>query len=285
MASKNQKIALGTVQFGLVYGIGNKEGKTNSIEVSKILNVAHIEGIRLLDTAQVYGDSEKVLGRLHENRFRIITKINPNEKESRSGEALVQHSLEKLNLNSIYGLLFHSPISAFGNPKIVSELKDLQKQGIIQKVGFSVYTPNELNQLISRYGIPDIIQIPYSHLDQRFEKLAIDLHEEGVEIHTRSTFLQGLFFVDPKELPKFFEPITPYLNRLRNSYLDNTELAQALLHFSLSKDFIDYVVIGVNNERQLIENIYSSQTSSFYLPEPPRKIPENILRPNLWPLS
>lgn len=281
--NKRSKIALGTVQFGLQYGIGNKEGKTNSIEVSKILNVAHIEGIHLLDTAQAYGDSEKVIGRLHENRFRIVTKINPDEVESRSAEVLVQHSLENLNLNSIYGLLFHSAISAFENPEIVSKLKDLQKQGIIQKVGFSVYTPNELNQLIIKYGIPDIIQIPYSHLDQRFERLAIDLHKEGVEIHTRSTFLQGLFFVDPEELPDFFEPITPYLNRLRNSYFDNTQLAQALINFSLSKDFIDYVVIGVNNESQLIENINFSETSIFVLPEPPRKIPENILRPNLWP--
>ena len=267
------------------YGIGNIEGRTNSKEVSKILNVAYIEGIRFLDTAQAYGDSEKVIGRLHENRFRIITKINPNEKESRSAEALVQHSLEKLNLNSIYGLLFHSAISAFDNPKIVSELKDLQKRGIIQKVGFSVYTPNELDQLISRYGIPDIIQIPYNHLDQRFEKLAIDLHKEGVEIHTRSTFLQGLFFVDPEELPEFFEPIFPYLNRLRNSCFDSTQLAQALLNFSLSKDFIDYVVIGVNNDSQLIENINASKTPSIHLPELPRKISENILRPDLWPIS
>ncbi|HAQ70111.1 MAG TPA: aldo/keto reductase [Flavobacteriales bacterium] len=285
MFSKNQKIALGTVQFGLQYGIGNKEGKTNSIEVSKILNIAHIEGIHLLDTAQAYGDSEKVIGRLHENRFRIVTKIKPNVEESRSAEVLVQHSLESLNLNSIYGLLFHNAISAFENPKIVSQLKDLQKQGIIQKVGFSVDTPNELNQLISRYGIPDIIQIPFSHLDQRFEKLAIDLHEVGVEIHTRSTFLQGLFFVDTEELPEFFEPITTYLDRLRNDYDDNRQLAQALLNFSLSKDFIDYVVIGVNNESQLIENCNSYKTPSFDLPEPPRKISDNILSPYLWPTS
>ena len=148
-----------------------------------------------------------------------------------------------------------------------------------------MYTPNELNQLISRYGIPDIIQIPYSHLDRRFEKLAIDLYKEGVEIHTRSTFLQGLFFVDPEELPKFFEPISSYLNRLRDSCFDSTQLAQALLNFSLSKDFIDYVVIGVNNESQLIENINASKTPSIDLPEPPRKISENILRPNLWPIS
>ena len=282
---KRSKIALGTVQFGLHYGIGNIDGKTNSIEVSKILNAAHIQGIRLLDTAQAYGDSEKVLGRLHKNRFRIVTKINPNEAESRSAEALVQHSLENLNLNSIYGLLFHSAISAFENPKIVYDLKDLQKQGIIQKVGFSVYTPNELDRLISRYGIPDIIQIPYSHLDQRFEQLAIDLHKQGVEIHTRSTFLQGLFFVDPEELPEFFEPVTPYLNLLRNSYFDSAQLAQALLNFSLSKDFIDYVVIGVNNEIQLIENMNTSKNPSIDLPEPPRKISENILRPSLWPTS
>lgn len=280
---KRSKIALGTVQFGLQYGIGNVEGKTNSIEVSKILNVAHIEGIRLLDTAQAYGDSEKVIGRLHKNRFRIITKINPNKAESRSAEVLVQQSLENLNLNSIYGLLFHSAISAFENPKIVAELKELRKRGIIQKLGFSVYTPSELEQLISKYGIPDIIQIPFSHLDQRFEKLAMDLHKVGVEIHTRSTFLQGLYFRDTYQLHEFFNPISSYVDQLRSRFIDNGQLARTLLSFSLSKDYIDSVVIGINNQFQLIENLREHESTEIDLPLVPKNIPEKILMPYLWP--
>ena len=283
MKIKRSKIALGTVQFGLHYGIVNLEGKTHSLEVSKILNAANSIGIRLLDTAQAYGDSEKVIGRLHENRFQIITKINPVIRDSRSAEALVRESLDNLNVNSLYGLLFHNACSAIQNPKIVAELKDLQERGIIQKIGFSVYTIDELNTLISRYGMPDIVQIPFSHLDQRFERIAIDLHNNGVEIHSRSTFLQGLYFVNQTELPQFFGPVTHYLNEVKKKYDDTTQLAQALLNFCLSKDYIDYVVIGINNEAQLINNINAFELHNMDLPEAPRNISEKILMPNLWP--
>ena len=283
MTNKKYKIALGSVQFGLNYGIGNTEGKTNSAEVSKILNTAYSEGIRIVDTAQAYGDSEQVLGRLHDNRFQIITKINPVARDPRSAGVMVQESLKNLNLKGLYGLLFHSAGSAIDNPKIVSELKELQKEGIIQKLGFSVYSPKELKQLISLYGIPDIIQIPFSHLDQRFENIAIDLHHKGVEIHSRSTYLQGLYFRDNNQLTEFFKPIDSYHKNLRDSFHENGQLARALLNFSLNKDFIDNVVIGVNNQVQLIENTKRLKSSEINLPPVPKNIPEKILMPHLWP--
>ena len=277
------KIALGTVQFGLNYGIGNIEGRTNSVEVSKILDTAFSYGIRVVDTAQAYGDSEKVLGKLHDDRFQIITKINPSPKDTRSTKLIVQESLDKLNLECIHGLLFHSASSAIQNPRIVREIRELKRNGIVQKMGFSVYTPNELRQLISKYGLPDLIQIPYSHLDRRFEQIATDLHQRGVEIHSRSAFLQGLFFLKDEEVPEFFKPIAHYLFELKKNFSSSERLAQALLNYCLSKDFIDYVVIGINNEAQLIQNISNLKITLDELPEAPVNIVESILMPNLWP--
>ena len=283
MNVRRSKIAIGTAQFGLHYGIGNQFGKTNPTEVAKILNTAYGNGIRVLDTAQAYGDSEQVIGRLHDQRFEIITKINPKSADSRSTKLILQESLGHLKTEQLYGLLFHSASSALQNSRIVSELKDLQQQGTIQKLGYSVYTPSELNTLISRYGKPDIIQIPFSHIDQRFEQIAIDLHTDGVEIHTRSTFLQGLFFRDRVELPNFFEPISSYLDNLRKNFSDNAQLAQVLLSFCLSKNFIDYVVLGVNNHAQLTENLNAARGYQGGLPVVPNYIPEKILLPYLWP--
>ena len=179
MKDKRSKVAIGTVQFGLHYGIGNLEGKTDSTEVSKILKTAYSEGISVLDTAQAYGHSEQVIGRLHENRFKIISKINPSPGDPKSIELFVQESLDSLKLKSLYGLLFHSASSAIQNPRMVADLKGFQERGIIQKLGFSVYTPDELNRLINKYGKPDIIQIPFSHLDQRFDRIAMSLHKDG----------------------------------------------------------------------------------------------------------
>lgn len=283
MKDSSLKIALGTVQFGLKYGIGNIQGRTNSVEASKILDTAFSYGIRVIDTAQAYGDSEKVLGKLHDNRFQIITKINPSPKDSRSTELIVQESLENLNLKYLHGVLFHSASSAINNPRIVEELKNIKRVGIIQKLGFSVYTPKELQELIAKYGMPDIIQIPYNHLDRRFEQIATDLHQKGVEIHTRSAFLQGLFFLNNEDLPEFFKPIAQYLFELKNKFSNSDKLAQALLNYCLCKEFIDFVVIGVNNEAQLNENISGSKILWEDLPEAPKNIEERILMPNLWP--
>lgn len=283
MASKNQKIALGTVQFGLDYGISNGIGKTSFEEAGKILDTAFKHGIAVLDTAQAYGDSESVLGSHHANRFKIISKINPTDCDKRSAEQLVKQSLHKLKIDNLYGMLFHSASSAVQNPRMVLELKELQELGIIEKVGYSVYTLDELNELIKLYGQPDIIQIPFNLLDQRFEEIAQDLHNKGVEIHTRSTFLQGLFFKSTEELPEFFQPVIPYIKKLNQILPEKGQLARSLLNHSLSKDFIDYVVLGVNNDLQLQENL---KISDIYLDEIPRKlntIPENILLPYLWP--
>lgn len=283
MKGKKSKIALGTVQFGLHYGIGNRDGKTDSTEVARIFNTAYENGIRVLDTAQAYGDSEQVIGGLHDHRFQIITKINPSPGDSKSTELLVQESLANLKIKSLYGLLFHSANSALQNSRIFSDLKELQQQGKIQKLGFSVYTPSELDQLINKYGKPDIVQIPFSHLDQRFEQLAIDLHRDGVEIHTRSTFLQGLFFRNQAELPNFFKPISSYLNDLRTNFSDEAQLARALLSFCLSKDYIDCVILGVNNQAQLTENLKASLSYQGGLPDAPNHIQEKIVLPYLWP--
>lgn len=283
MKDSSSKIALGTVQFGLKYGIGNIKGRTNSVEVSKILDSAYSHGVRVVDTAQAYGESEKVLGKVHDDRFQIITKINPGPKDTRSTELIVQESLENLNLKYLHGLLFHSASGAIQNPRIVEDLKDLKRNGIIQKMGFSVYTPNELRQLITKYGLPDIIQIPFSHLDRRFEQIATDLHQKGVEIHSRSVFLQGLFFLNPIGLSEFFSPVKGYLMALQDNFDNSQSVAAALLNWVINKSFIDKVVIGVNTNAQFESNIKGLESSSkCKLPEW-ISVPNEILMPNLWP--
>ena len=68
------KLALGTVQFGLDYGVSSTTGKVKPEEVGKILNYAHSAGISLLDVAPAYGNSEKVLGNANVDRFKVVTK-------------------------------------------------------------------------------------------------------------------------------------------------------------------------------------------------------------------
>ncbi len=68
-------IGLGTVQFGIDYGISNKSGKVSLDEQKRILNFAKKNGVDLLDTAINYGDSEKNLGLCGIKQFKVVTKI------------------------------------------------------------------------------------------------------------------------------------------------------------------------------------------------------------------
>lgn len=277
------KVAIGSVQFGLDYGISNNLGQSSRDEVKKILDFAADSQISLIDTAQSYGNSEEILGDLHGGRFDIVTKLNPTELINQNAVQILKQSLKRLKMKSIYGILFHNAESAFQAPKVNKELSVLKETGIVKKIGYSVYKPNELEKLISKYGLPDIVQIPFNHLDRRFENLSIDLKAKGVEIHSRSTFLQGLYFINPNDLSDHFKEVKAYLNLIREKMRDDNLIAGFLLNFVLSKPFIDKVVIGVNNVAQLKFNLNSLNKSfSNDVVEAP-DVSNQILIPSLWP--
>ena len=195
------KIGLGSVQFGLNYGISNNNGITKKEEVSKIFNISSEMGIKLIDTAQVYGNAENIIGKYHNNRFDIVTKLNPNKKNDLTIKKLLESSFNNLNINSIYGVIFHDVNTIFETPKFYNELITLKKQGFIEKIGFSLYYPDEIKKVLELFGEPDILQVPYNFFDRRFEKELIKLNNKNIEIHSRSTFLQGLFLSNPKIYP------------------------------------------------------------------------------------
>jgi aryl-alcohol dehydrogenase-like predicted oxidoreductase len=277
------KLALGTVQFGLQYGISNNHGQTPLEEVERIFKSAKEYGIRILDTGQAYGSSEAVIGKLNKDRFEVVTKLNPNKLSCVGVKDLVHSSLEALSTSFLYGVLFHNAQSALENPTAVEVLKSEKEEGRLKKYGYSVYTPEELDQLIVAYGLPDLIQVPFSHLDRRFEWHLKSLNKEGVEIHTRSTFLQGLFFMEPYGLNDFFQPVKDYIHKLHSAYNRANVLAAFLLNFVIAQPFIDKVVIGVNDAQQLKDNLFALTRVKQTLAVEAPLVNSQILMPNLWP--
>ena len=150
---------------------------------------------------------------------------------------------------------------------------------LAKKVGFSLYHPEDLDLLLKFKFYPDIIQVPYSYFDRRFEKHMINLQKNGCEIHVRSVFLQGLFFLDPASLSNYFNEVKPYILNLRNSV---THFPASLLNFVIEKPFVDKVIVGVENHRQFIQNITGLHLNSA-LPELHTEISESILNPSKWP--
>lgn len=272
------KLGLGTVQFGMHYGIANKSGKTGAGEVKRILAAALQSGIDLLDTASGYGDAEKVLGEAGVGGHKIVSKFLPAACTDELAKQLAT-SLRHLKVDKLYGYLSHRPLDLLANRWQWDFLQHQKATGVVDKIGYSLNEPFELQELLQNGCVPDLVQVPFNFLDRRFEEDIKNLKRRGVEIHTRSAFLQGLFFTDPALLPSFFDEVKPIINDFKSKYPD---VGGALLSYVLQKDFIDKVIIGVESTQQLNENIKAIQSEAKVELELP-EVNEKILIPANWP--
>ena len=265
------KLALGTVQFGLDYGINNNSGQLSFLEGKKLLLSAKKANIDLLDTAISYGNSENILGKIGVSNFDIVTKLPHLPKVCDDVNLWVESqllkSLKNLNLKSVYGLLIHHPADLFGSygKDLLNSLKLIQSKGIVRKIGISIYNPLQLNEILTIMKF-DIIQAPLNIIDRRLEKSGwlSRLYQEGIEIHTRSTFLQGLLLMKRKEIPKKFEKWSYLLDKWINEIDKNNLTAlKECLSYPLSLSEISRIVIGVDNNDHLIEIIDSINKIEF----------------------
>ncbi|MEM5513639.1 aldo/keto reductase [Pseudoalteromonas sp. AS84] len=215
------ELALGTVQFGLDYGISNTQGQVNKTEVFDILTQAKHLGINTLDCAGAYGNSEHLLGEIfNESKlsedFNIISKIPALNNVQHSIETAFFRSLAHLQQQQIETLLFHHSDNLLYHPKKDSLFKQalsLKSQGLIKRIGVSVYTPEQLKTIASHYPI-EVVQAPINVFDQRF--IATDVIEfcqqKNIVLHARSLFLQGLLFIDQDKIAPYFRPYQQKLN-------------------------------------------------------------------------
>lgn len=252
------KLILGTVQFGLPYGINNQNGiLISENEVQEILQKAHSFGINFLDTAAAYGEAENRIGNFHRNNqlFQVITKFSKTEEKN--WEKSLNTSLDKMNMDSVDTVMFHSFEAFIENRNNLSMIINSAKGRLFRKLGVSVYNDEELLALKEVEEI-DVVQLPFNLLDNDYQRGEIlkELKNSGKEIHTRSCFLQGLFFMDEENLPGNLKPLTPYLVQIKNTAKENNiEIGHLALQYALSKNYIDGVLFGVDSIEQLNQNI------------------------------
>lgn len=278
------KISLGTVQFGLKYGINNAKGQTTRDEVSKILNRCKKVGIVHIDTAAAYGSAEDVLGEIMQaeglsNSFRVTTKY----KDDGINDLYLstQESYRKLRVEKLHCQMFHS-YQDFKNTE------DFIKPDSVDKIGVSVYTNEELLNAIRDPKIC-VVQCPFNLLDNhsvRGESLQM-AKERGVEVQVRSAFLQGLFFMDRDSLPVTLLDLKGPLEELDRICFENEiTMSRLALGYCLSKDYIDKVIIGVDSLEQLNMNIEAIKTPlpKFILEEIDKITVSNpkLLNPTYW---
>ncbi len=253
-------LGIGTVQFGLDYGIANAAGRSSPDQVAAVLAAARRHGISVLDTAAAYGESEAVLGAQSLTGFSIVTKTPPlkslagADKVDALSRTFAQ-SLHKLNLPRISGLLCHDAGDLLDQtgPDLWRQMKILKDCGQVSMIGASVYDGEQIVSLLSRFDI-DLVQLPVNVLDQRLLRggFLARLKDAGVTIHARSVFLQGLLLMQPDQVPAYFEPIRPQLRRWHaTAAAQGLTPIQAALAFLRDVPEIDTVLVGIVDQDQL----------------------------------
>jgi aryl-alcohol dehydrogenase-like predicted oxidoreductase len=284
------KLMLGTAQFGMQYGIANNIGQPNQDVIKEILNAALTDGIDMLDTAAEYGDSEERLGMAGVADWKIVSKFSGYTNDFlNQGEDIRKNfllSLQKLKVNNIYGLLLHRPnlLMQKNGDNLYRCLRLLKEEGLVKKIGISIYDPETLDGILSRFDF-DLVQAPLNPIDQRLisSGWASRLSSMGIELHVRSIFLQGLLLMDKDQRPAYFDKWSKTWS-IWNDWLNDSGASaiQACIGFANNHSEVDRIIVGIESKGQLLEIVSAMQNSILKLPMNLSSIDVGLINPGNW---
>ncbi|PXV91843.1 aryl-alcohol dehydrogenase-like predicted oxidoreductase [Lachnotalea glycerini] len=294
------KLCLGTVQFGMQYGIYNKYGQPSMEDCFEMFDIALDSGINKIDTAAAYGIAEELIGKyVHRrgksNDLEIISKLRPNVLDVESGtpqqiiRAQAVRSLRRMNIELLDGYLLHTPEYIY-NSDILEGLQNIKKEGLVKNIGVSIYDIKEGDAAINT-GIVDYIQLPYSVFDQRgmIDEFFVKAKQSNITIYCRSAFLQGLILMNENEIPMHLIDAKKYVtifNELVQKY--DVNAIDTLIHFVYDNEYIDYLVFGVDTKEQLKYDIEAVKKKSMpvelmtEIEDKLKNIGKSIIIPSLW---
>ncbi|KHM52660.1 hypothetical protein NZ47_03410 [Anaerovibrio lipolyticus] len=293
-------LCLGTVQFGMDYGI--KGQKQPSVEKAvEMLDYATQNGIDTIDTANAYGTAEDVVGTflkkktVSRDKLFIISKFKPNLLDEVKPDEYykimrenLENTLSRLRTDYLDSYLLHSARYVF-NDEIIDTLNRMKQDGLVRRVGVSVYEPEEAKKCIERPNV-EFMQLPYSIFDQRMEKAGVfeAANDDNIQIHSRSAFIQGLILMDEDEVPTFLAKAKPIVRKIdilcQRHGISRISLA---MNYVKQQSRISHLVFGVDNIEQLKENIHIYQEDIskdiiYDIAKEFRDIEADIVMPSLW---
>ena len=290
LSNRNCRIALGTVQFGLPYGVANKAGQVALEDAAGILNLAETSGLDTLDTAIAYGESEKRLGQVGVDQWQVISKLPAVPDNQIDVAAWVQESvmgsLERLKISKLSGLLLHRPeqLNGVHGKALYLAMNKLKEQGRVEKIGVSIYDPTELISLIPHFKF-DLVQSPFNVFDRRLltSGWLKRLNSAGVEVHVRSIFLQGLLLMGKVNRPPAFARWQSLWSQW-HCWLDESAMSPlaACLGFVMGQPEINRVVLGVDSETQLREIIDCVEKGFVRPPVTLSSEDKDLINPTRW---
>jgi len=283
-------LVLGTAQFGFDYGVSNDLGHVSEKGVSEILKIAKANGICTLDTAIDYGNCESILGKLGLLNWKVVTKLPPLPGDCIDPFAWIQGqtklSIKRLGVPKLHGLLLHRPtqlLSAVG-PDLYKAMQEIKAQNLVTKIGISVYSTSELDLIFHKYPV-DIVQAPLNIIDRSLIESgwANRLRLSGVEVHTRSAFLQGLLLMPNENRPYKFNRWSAIWSEW-SRWLSATGLTplQACIQYVNMFNEIDHIVVGTASADQLVEIISCLGGKLSSLPSFDKLLDDRLIDPSSW---
>lgn len=254
-------LVLGGAQLGLSYGIANRAGQPDIGCVREILAEASESGLRMIDTAAAYGESEVLLGQAGLSDWKVITKIPtleavPDRKVEETVRETTLRSLERLGLDNLQAVLAHDHRDLIGDRgrRFMSALCHLQEEGLIGTYGASIYRPEDLEDSV--FESVHIVQAPANVMDQRIfaSGVARCLRDRGQQLHVRSLFLQGLLLMSASERPAYFQQWKAELQRFDARLAETGFDALAFCLGFVSRQLgVANCVVGVERPEQLAQ--------------------------------
>ena len=284
------RLALGTAQFGQPYGIANQHGQVSLSEAKAILVHASACGIDTLDTAMAYGHSELHLGQIGVHHWKVVSKLTAMPEGCSDivqwVADSVEESLQRLKIKSLYGLLLHRPLQLLerGGDRLYAALQRLKREGVVHKIGISASAPSDLDPLCSRFQL-DLVQAPFNIVYRRLldSGWLSRLAEQGIELHTRSVFLQGLLLMKPGDRPQKFARWSMLWSKL-DEWFEHAGVTpvQACLRYALSFSQIGKVIVGVDNLSQLEEILHAAKRPDLQISDELNSDDLDLLNPANW---
>ena len=254
-------IAIGTANFGMQYGVANSRGKLSKNSVAEILGLAKSLGITCLDTANAYGESQKVLGEFGVRDWRVVSKISSVPQNCNDIDSFVCTQIDlilsSLSLSDFETVLVHNAKDLTGELgyEVYEALNAAKSRGQVEKIGVSIYDPSDLESITRRFKL-DVVQAPINVFDNRLQDSGwLDrLASMGVEVHARSVFLQGVLLSAIAQNNDFFKPWKTTFekwNRFAESSGTST-LMNCVKHVN-SFEKVTFAVVGVDSAQNLSE--------------------------------
>jgi aryl-alcohol dehydrogenase-like predicted oxidoreductase len=284
------RLSLGTVQFGLPYGVANTSGQVDEATVHTILRLAEDSGVYALDTASAYGSSESAIGSFGGETWRITTKLAalPDDCDDLGAwvESELRGSVERLRTKSVDTVLLHHPDDLLGThgDELHEALMNCRKQGLFRAHGVSLYRAGDLERFVGRFHI-DAVQLPFNILDREFVTggYARALRKAGIEVQVRSIFLQGLLLLSLDEQIRRF-PAGETTWRRFADWTAEEEISpfEACVRFAMGQADIDAIIVGVDSVEHLTTLLVTAEKPPIDVPLDIVSVNPDVIDPRRW---